>query len=190
MFLKIKKKKINLCKWKWNLTKQFEETKTNGKKLSQKHIHIDTPRGIELALCQCVVPIYDTDLLQVRVIIAEKIIEQPLRHRFCLLTSRCLHLLALSLSAMAVTMWMITQPRFPTSSFHISVRSPIWCCYASQSPSEVAVVNGNPGSRISERGVIRLGLPSKGRMAEDTLELLKVPLILSSCVGLLISFWE
>ena len=76
-------------------------------------------------------------------------------------------------SSMAVTMWMTTQPRFPTISFNVSVKSPIWCCCTAQSPSQVAVVNGNPGSRVSERDVIRLGLPSKGRMSADTLELLK-----------------
>lgn len=60
-------------------------------------------------------------------------------------------------------------------SFHISLRSPTSRCYASQSQSQsqVAFVNGNAGSRDSERQVIRLGLPSKGRMSADTLELLK-----------------
>lgn len=45
-------------------------------------------------------------------------------------------------------------------------------CCATQ--SEVAVVNGRAEGRISERNEIRLGLPSKGRMAADTLDLLKV----------------
>ncbi|KAK4254431.1 hypothetical protein QN277_009816 [Acacia crassicarpa] len=63
---------------------------------------------------------------------------------------------------MAVSMWgMATQPRFSTMSFHISFRSPISRCYASLSPSH------------SERHGIRIGLPSKGRMSADTLELLK-----------------
>lgn len=44
-------------------------------------------------------------------------------------------------------------------------------CCATQ--SEVAVVNGRAEGRISERNEIRLGLPSKGRMAADTLDLLK-----------------
>lgn len=37
----------------------------------------------------------------------------------------------------------------------------------------MSVVNGNIDNRISERDEIRLGLPSKGRMAADTLDLLK-----------------
>ncbi|XP_028753264.1 LOW QUALITY PROTEIN: ATP phosphoribosyltransferase 2, chloroplastic-like [Neltuma alba] len=79
-------------------------------------------------------------------------------------------------SAMAVTMWgMSTQPRFPAMSFHISFRSPISRCYASlsESQSQVAVTNGSLAGTDSERHVIRLGLPSKGRMSSDTLELLK-----------------
>ncbi|CAI0387539.1 unnamed protein product [Linum tenue] len=34
-------------------------------------------------------------------------------------------------------------------------------------------VNGGAGSRVSDRNELRLGLPSKGRMADDTLDLLK-----------------
>ncbi|KAG2705414.1 hypothetical protein I3760_05G052300 [Carya illinoinensis] len=57
------------------------------------------------------------------------------------------------------------------SSSRISVRRTIWCC-ASQ--FQVAVVNGPvDDGRASERNVIRVGLPSKGRMASDTLDLLK-----------------
>ncbi|XP_044489382.1 ATP phosphoribosyltransferase 2, chloroplastic-like isoform X2 [Mangifera indica] len=67
----------------------------------------------------------------------------------------------------------------PSSSFHFSVLPPaqlklanmtITCCV---SQSQVSVVNGKIDSRISERNEIRLGLPSKGRMAADTLDLLK-----------------
>ncbi|KAJ0010511.1 hypothetical protein Pint_33350 [Pistacia integerrima] len=67
----------------------------------------------------------------------------------------------------------------PSSSFHISVLPPpqprlanttITCCV---SQSQVSVVNSKIDSRISERNEIRLGLPSKGRMAADTLDLLK-----------------
>ncbi|MED6143149.1 ATP phosphoribosyltransferase 2, chloroplastic [Stylosanthes scabra] len=65
---------------------------------------------------------------------------------------------------------------------HISVKSSTataaatrsWSCYASVSipqPSNVNVLNGTPLS--SDRKEIRLGLPSKGRMSNDTLELLK-----------------
>ncbi|EXB29027.1 ATP phosphoribosyltransferase [Morus notabilis] len=62
-------------------------------------------------------------------------------------------------------------------SFRVSVvkvkppaTASFWCC-ATQ--SQVAVVNGRAEGRISERNEIRLGLPSKGRMAADTLDLLK-----------------
>jgi ATP phosphoribosyltransferase len=46
------------------------------------------------------------------------------------------------------------------------------CCYASSSSSisETQVLNGSP---VSARKEIRLGLPSKGRMSSDTLDLLK-----------------
>ncbi|KAL1358332.1 hypothetical protein HN51_003625 [Arachis hypogaea] len=50
-----------------------------------------------------------------------------------------------------------------------------WSCYASLSipqPSNVNVLNGS-SPLSSERKEIRLGLPSKGRMSNDTLELLK-----------------
>ncbi|KAK7328319.1 hypothetical protein VNO77_22422 [Canavalia gladiata] len=60
---------------------------------------------------------------------------------------------------------------------HSSVKSGNWCCYASlsvpQPQAEPQVLNGNPGGRGSDRKEIRLGLPSKGRMSADTLELLK-----------------
>ncbi|XP_009342835.2 ATP phosphoribosyltransferase 2, chloroplastic [Pyrus x bretschneideri] len=60
------------------------------------------------------------------------------------------------------------SPFFPTRyvpvspSFHIT-------CSVSQLQSAAEAVNG----RVSERNEIRLGLPSKGRMAADTLDLLK-----------------
>ncbi|MCI45490.1 ATP phosphoribosyltransferase, partial [Trifolium medium] len=47
-----------------------------------------------------------------------------------------------------------------------------YCCYASASISDPQVLNGNTLSS-SSRKEIRLGLPSKGRMSSDTLELLK-----------------
>ncbi|CAJ2649599.1 unnamed protein product [Trifolium pratense] len=51
-------------------------------------------------------------------------------------------------------------------------RSNSYCCYASSaSISDPQVLNGNTVS--SSRKEIRLGLPSKGRMSSDTLELLK-----------------
>ncbi|KAM1120668.1 hypothetical protein TB2_002332 [Malus domestica] len=60
------------------------------------------------------------------------------------------------------------SPFFPTRyvpvspSFHIT-------CSVSQLQSAAEAVNG----RVAERNEIRLGLPSKGRMAADTLDLLK-----------------
>jgi ATP phosphoribosyltransferase len=51
----------------------------------------------------------------------------------------------------------------------VSVKFTVFCC--SLAPS-VTVVNGNVDIKPSERTEIRLGLPSKGRMASDTLELL------------------
>ncbi|XWS55292.1 hypothetical protein CRYUN_Cryun10bG0162800 [Craigia yunnanensis] len=60
----------------------------------------------------------------------------------------------------------------PCPTFYISVskRSFISCC---SSQSQTTVVIGKIDSRITERDEIRLGLPSKGRMAADTLDLLK-----------------
>ncbi|KZV48668.1 ATP phosphoribosyltransferase 2, chloroplastic-like [Dorcoceras hygrometricum] len=46
----------------------------------------------------------------------------------------------------------------------------ISCCSAT---APVTVVNGNVENRSYERNEVRLGLPSKGRMAADTLDLLK-----------------
>uniref|UniRef100_A0A7C9D508 ATP phosphoribosyltransferase n=1 Tax=Opuntia streptacantha TaxID=393608 RepID=A0A7C9D508_OPUST len=45
------------------------------------------------------------------------------------------------------------------------------CCQTSSAP--MSVVNGNADVRVPQRSEIRLGLPSKGRMASDTLDLLK-----------------
>ncbi|KAE8709267.1 ATP phosphoribosyltransferase 1 [Hibiscus syriacus] len=53
--------------------------------------------------------------------------------------------------------------RPPTISF-------ISCC---SSQLQTAFVNGTLDSKIAERDKIRIGLPSKGRMAADTLDLLK-----------------
>ncbi|KAJ4724358.1 ATP phosphoribosyltransferase [Melia azedarach] len=71
----------------------------------------------------------------------------------------------------------------PSSSFRISLSAAaartaartaaVTCCVSSQFQSQVSVLNGNIDNRVSERNEIRLGLPSKGRMAEDTLDLLK-----------------
>ncbi|KAJ8441604.1 hypothetical protein Cgig2_023757 [Carnegiea gigantea] len=45
------------------------------------------------------------------------------------------------------------------------------CCQTSSMP--MSVVNGNADLRVPQRSEVRLGLPSKGRMASDTLDLLK-----------------
>ncbi|KAB1207096.1 ATP phosphoribosyltransferase 2, chloroplastic [Morella rubra] len=53
------------------------------------------------------------------------------------------------------------------SSSRIAPKPIVWCC-------TLTVVNGRvDDGKVSERDAIRLGLPSKGRMASDTLELLK-----------------
>ncbi|XP_062096437.1 ATP phosphoribosyltransferase 1, chloroplastic-like [Humulus lupulus] len=72
-----------------------------------------------------------------------------------------------------------TLPKYPSSplpSFTIfsttsSSSYSFRCCATAQ--SQVAVVNGRADTKVSERNEIRLGLPSKGRMAADTLDLLK-----------------
>ncbi|KAK0589409.1 hypothetical protein LWI29_013870 [Acer saccharum] len=66
----------------------------------------------------------------------------------------------------------------PSSSSNSSVATTkpaaVTCCVSqSQFQSQVSVGNGNVDRRVSERTEIRLGLPSKGRMASDTLDLLK-----------------
>ncbi|KHG08892.1 ATP phosphoribosyltransferase [Gossypium arboreum] len=61
---------------------------------------------------------------------------------------------------------------FPSHSCYVSVskRTFISCC---SSQSQTAIVDAPIDSKIAERDEIRLGLPSKGRMAADTLDLLK-----------------
>ncbi|KAF6169815.1 hypothetical protein GIB67_034207 [Kingdonia uniflora] len=55
---------------------------------------------------------------------------------------------------------------------YISAKPTFYCC--STSPSSITLVNGRFTEKsVSERSEIRLGLPSKGRMASETLELLK-----------------
>ncbi|CAJ1963740.1 unnamed protein product [Sphenostylis stenocarpa] len=71
---------------------------------------------------------------------------------------------------------MLTTMNLPLHTA-VSVRSRSWCCYASlsvpQPQAKPQLLNGNPPSRPADRKEIRLGLPSKGRMSADTLELLK-----------------
>ncbi|KAL2536982.1 ATP phosphoribosyltransferase 2 [Forsythia ovata] len=65
------------------------------------------------------------------------------------------------------------SPSLPSSipaSNNISVKFAIPCCSLA---SPVTVVNGNVETMPTERNEVRLGLPSKGRMATDTLDLLK-----------------
>ncbi|XP_011092325.1 ATP phosphoribosyltransferase 2, chloroplastic isoform X2 [Sesamum indicum] len=64
---------------------------------------------------------------------------------------------------------------FSTSSYSTnfnsgSVKFTISCCSVA---SPASVVIGNVDKKASERNEVRLGLPSKGRMATDTLDLLK-----------------
>lgn len=63
-----------------------------------------------------------------------------------------------------------TQSSF-LSSTKVSVKFTISCCTI---PSPMTHVNGNVDTTSTERSEIRLGLPSKGRMATDTLDLLNV----------------
>lgn len=78
----------------------------------------------------------------------------------------------------------------PYNSPILSVRFAVVRCSVASSPP-ATVVNGRPEERTSERNQIRLGLPSKGRMATDTLDLLKVYthtlfIYLSLCVCVII----
>lgn len=59
----------------------------------------------------------------------------------------------------------------PSYSARISVKFTVSCCSFASSP--VTVVNGNADNPLVPRNEVRLGLPSKGRMATDTLDLLK-----------------
>ncbi|XP_071725599.1 ATP phosphoribosyltransferase 2, chloroplastic-like [Rutidosis leptorrhynchoides] len=62
----------------------------------------------------------------------------------------------------SISVGFIQSP--PSVKFTVSCR-----CVA----SPVTVVNGNADSKSTERSEIRIGLPSKGRMASDTLDLFK-----------------
>ncbi|KAA8536572.1 hypothetical protein F0562_029050 [Nyssa sinensis] len=55
-------------------------------------------------------------------------------------------------------------------SVRIYVKFTVSCCSLA---SPLTLVNGNTDNKAPERNEIRLGLPSKGRMATDTLDLLK-----------------
>ncbi|KAH1040550.1 hypothetical protein J1N35_042293 [Gossypium stocksii] len=77
------------------------------------------------------------------------------------------------MSQFSSTFTAASSVSLPPPSFYVSVskRSFIYCCSSSQ--SRTTVVNGKFDGKIVERDEIRFGLPSKGRMAGDTLDLLK-----------------
>ncbi|KAF5726853.1 ATP phosphoribosyltransferase [Tripterygium wilfordii] len=82
---------------------------------------------------------------------------------------------ALSFLSSSSSSFHSSSPKFSTlSTGCVSVKpvvSTITCCSGQQ--SQVSVVNGRMDGKVVERTEIRLGLPSKGRMADDTLDLLK-----------------
>lgn len=83
---------------------------------------------------------------------------------------------------MAASFQSISSTFLPSySPAKVSVKFTVSCCSFASSP--VTVVNGNADTPLVPRSEIRLGLPSKGRMAADTLDLLKV--ILCYCFGVL-----
>ncbi|KAL1549652.1 ATP phosphoribosyltransferase 2, chloroplastic [Salvia divinorum] len=64
-------------------------------------------------------------------------------------------------------------PHFPNSSSStnpVAVKFSVSCCSLA---SPAALVNGYVDNKCNDRSEVRLGLPSKGRMATDTLDLLK-----------------
>ncbi|OVA05567.1 ATP phosphoribosyltransferase HisG [Macleaya cordata] len=85
--------------------------------------------------------------------------------------------MAASFQALFQPYYLSSSSTIPSSSYiaspssYISLKPRIVCC---SSPSPVTLVNGNIDRTTStERKEIRLGLPSKGRMAAETLDLLK-----------------
>ena len=67
----------------------------------------------------------------------------------------------------------ISSPSYSSSSYsRLCSKPPTLICSAVQ--SQVETLTGTTHGRISDRTEIRFGLPSKGRMATDTLDLLKV----------------
>ncbi|XP_023538893.1 ATP phosphoribosyltransferase 1, chloroplastic-like isoform X1 [Cucurbita pepo subsp. pepo] len=66
----------------------------------------------------------------------------------------------------------ISSPSYSSSSYsRLCSKPPTLICSAVQ--SQVETLTGTTHGRISDRTEIRFGLPSKGRMATDTLDLLK-----------------
>lgn len=81
----------------------------------------------------------------------------------------------------SLTPFLHAKNPIPVSSSRFSLEFGIFACRqtspspsVSTSPSPMDVVNGNADLNSAPRSQIRLGLPSKGRMASDTLDLLKV----------------
>lgn len=61
---------------------------------------------------------------------------------------------------------------YSSTSPRLSIKFRVYGCVQAPS-SPLTAVNGNADCRVLDRDEIRLGLPSKGRMASDTLDLLK-----------------
>ncbi|PKI74869.1 hypothetical protein CRG98_004641, partial [Punica granatum] len=76
-----------------------------------------------------------------------------------------------SASALAPTSFPISFRSAATLTLSVKPPTTITCLSTSQ--AQAAVATARADSRITERSEIRLGLPSKGRMADDTLDLLK-----------------
>ncbi|KAK9069615.1 hypothetical protein SSX86_011519 [Deinandra increscens subsp. villosa] len=79
---------------------------------------------------------------------------------------------------MSIMQTFLHQCPVATGGFHQSLPSPTkfsvkFTVSCSSVASPVTVVNGNADNKSTERSKTRLGLPSKGRMAADTLDLLK-----------------
>uniref|UniRef100_A0A5B6Z3B2 ATP phosphoribosyltransferase n=1 Tax=Davidia involucrata TaxID=16924 RepID=A0A5B6Z3B2_DAVIN len=70
----------------------------------------------------------------------------------------------------ANTLSISSSSSHSSPSVRISVKFTVSCCSLS---SPTTLVSENTDKKASERNEIRLGLPSKGRMATDTLDLLK-----------------
>ncbi|XP_057530537.1 ATP phosphoribosyltransferase 1, chloroplastic-like [Amaranthus tricolor] len=80
----------------------------------------------------------------------------------------------------SLTPFLHAKTPISESSSRFSLKFGIFACRqtspspsVSTSPSPMDVVNGNADLNSAPRSQIRLGLPSKGRMASDTLDLLK-----------------
>lgn len=77
-----------------------------------------------------------------------------------------------SINAPPLTWKTRCPPPSPLLKFYVKPSKTLTCHSVPQ--YQDAITNGKPDTLISERTEIRLGLPSKGRMADDTLALLKV----------------